>query len=102
MRAKVVPLIISIFFVIIFFIFFKGLKNSNIYVPSVKLDKKIPSFVVYSFDTNNKISSDQIFKDNKYYLLNIWSSWCLPCRDEHKFLMKLKKKRKLGINRSQL
>ena len=47
MRAKVVPLIISIFFVIIFFIFFKGLKNSNIYVPSVKLDKKIPSFVVY-------------------------------------------------------
>ena len=97
MRAKVVPLIISIFFVIIFFIFFKGLKNSNIYVPSVKLDKKIPSFVVYSFDTNNKISSDQIFKDNKYYLLNIWSSWCLPCKDEHKFLMKLKKKENLEL-----
>ena len=66
-------------------------------VSTIKLDKKIPSFVVYSFDTNNKISYDQIFKDNKYYLLNIWSSWCLPCRNEHAYLLNLKSLNKLSI-----
>ena len=23
-------------------------------------------------------------------LINVWSSWCLPCREEHPYLMKLK------------
>jgi cytochrome c biogenesis protein CcmG/thiol:disulfide interchange protein DsbE len=29
--------------------------------------------------------------------MNIWSSWCIPCRDEHKFLMELSKNPKLEI-----
>ena len=37
-----------------------------------------------------KINSNEIFKDNKFYLLNIWASWCVPCRDEHPFLMRFK------------
>lgn len=97
MRAKVVPLIISIFFVIIFFIFFKGLKNSNIYVPNINYEKEIPSFTTQFFDTNMKINSDEIFKEDYYYLMNIWSSWCLPCREEHRFLMELNKEKNLKI-----
>jgi cytochrome c biogenesis protein CcmG/thiol:disulfide interchange protein DsbE len=34
---------------------------------------------------------------DNYYLLNIWSSWCIPCREEHHFLMKLKKNEKIEL-----
>ena len=29
--------------------------------------------------------------------MNIWSSWCVPCREEHKFLMELNKEKNLEI-----
>ena len=29
--------------------------------------------------------------------MNIWSSWCIPCRDEHRFLMELKNEKNLEI-----
>ena len=30
-------------------------------------------------------------------MLNIWSSWCVPCRYEHEFLIKLNKEENLKI-----
>ena len=30
-------------------------------------------------------------------LINIWASWCLPCRDEHAYLLDLKSLYKLNI-----
>jgi len=92
MKFKITPIIVILIFLITFVIFFKGLKNSNIYTPNTNLEKKVPSFELKSFDDNSNIISEKIFKHNKYYLMNIWASWCLPCREEHKFLMKLKKK----------
>ena len=29
--------------------------------------------------------------------MNIWSSWCVPCREEHKYLMELNKIKNLEI-----
>ena len=62
MKIKIFPFFLVIFFLSIFFIFYKGLKNSNIYTPEVSVEKKIPSFSAKLFDTNNEISSDEIFK----------------------------------------
>ena len=97
MKSKLVPLILVLTFLITFVIFFKGLKSSNIYTPNTNLEKKVPSFELKSFDDNSNIISEKIFKHNKYYLMNIWASWCLPCREEHKFLMKLKKNKKIKL-----
>ena len=97
MKIKSVPLIVSLLFITFFIIFFKGLKNSNIYVPNINYEKEIPSFTAQFFDTNMKINSDEIFKEDHYYLMNIWSSWCLPCREEHRFLMELNKEKNLKI-----
>ena len=88
--------IIFIFF-ITFVIFFKGLNNSNIYTPSSTLEKAVPSFELKSFEISSNIISEKIFKDDNYYLMNIWASWCIPCRDEHEFLMKLKNNQKIRL-----
>ena len=49
------------------------------------------------FYSNEKIDSKKIFNKDKYYLLNIWASWCVPCRDEHLILTDLNKYDKLEI-----
>ena len=94
MRYKIVPFIVTFLFIVSFIFFFKGLKNSNIYIPSNDFEKEIPLFTTRLFNSNIKINSDEIFKNNKYYLMNIWSSWCAPCRDEHQYLMELSKEKK--------
>ena len=97
MKSKFIPLILIFIFLITFVIFFKGLKNSNIYTPSTKIKKEVPSFELKSFENNSIIISEKIFEDNKYYLMNIWASWCVPCKEEHKFLMKLKKDERIEL-----
>ena len=97
MKSKTLPIFLITIFIIIFYIFYKGLQNSNIYTPDVNTKKDIPNFKAKLFDTNNIINSNEIFKENKFYLVNIWASWCAPCRDEHIFLMKLYKQKNLEI-----
>ena len=97
MKSKIFPFFLVIIFFVIFSIFYKGLQNSNIYTPEVNLKKNIPSFTAKLLGVKNEISSKEIFKDDVYYLLNIWASWCVPCRDEHKFLMDFSKSEKIEI-----
>ena len=89
MKSKIFSVILFTIIITVFFIFYKGLQNSNIYVPENNIEKKIPTFEVKKFASNSIINSNQIFEPNKFYLLNIWASWCLPCREEHKYLMEL-------------
>ena len=97
MKSKLIPIILISIFLTTFVIFFKGLKSSNIYTPNTTLEKKIPSFELKSFENNSIIISEKIFKDNEYYFMNIWASWCIPCKEEHKFLMELKKNGKIKL-----
>ena len=32
-----------------------------------------------------------LFEDHEYILINIWASWCLPCRQEHPYITKISK-----------
>ena len=97
MKFKILPIFLTIIFSIIFLIFYKGLQNSNIYTPKNNIQKDIPSFKVRIFDTTNEINSKEIFKDNQFYLMNIWASWCVPCRDEHSFLLDLNNQKNIKI-----
>ena len=98
MKNRILPLfLIILFFIIIFFIFFKGLKNSNIYTPKTDIDLNVPKFEAKLFDSKDVIKSDELFSSNRFYLMNIWASWCAPCREEHKFLISLSEKKNLEI-----
>ena len=97
MKTKIFPIFICIIFISIFFIFYKGLQNSNIYVPKTNIEKDIPNFEAKVFNSNEKINSSEIFKNDKFYLMNIWASWCVPCRDEHPFLISLSNQKNIEI-----
>ena len=86
-----------LFFAFCFIVLFKGLNNSNIYVPKEKTEKILKSFTSKDLYSENKISSDQIFVDSEFYAINIWSSWCVPCREEHPKLMELSKNKSLKL-----
>ena len=97
MKTKIFPIFLIITVSITFYIFYKGLQNSNIYTPEIKSEIKIPSFEAKEFFSKDTINSDQIFIGSEFYLLNIWASWCLPCRDEHPLLINLSNNNKIEI-----
>ena len=97
MKDKIFLTILILIFSTVFFIFYKGLQNSNIYTPKVEYKKNIPIFNAQIFDKKNIINSNQIFNRDKFYLLNIWASWCVPCRDEHPYLLDLSIKSNIEI-----
>ena len=93
--------IIIVLFFFFFIVLFKGLKNPNVYIPELQKEKNLSRFEASDFYSNKKTSSLDILNDNNFYLINIWASWCLPCREEHDYLIKLKEQnlvKLIGIN----
>jgi len=97
MKDKIFLIILIFIFSTVFFIFYKGLQNSNIYTPKVEYKKNIPIFDAQILGKKNRINSNQIFNRDKFYLLNIWASWCVPCRDEHPYLLDLSNESNIEI-----
>lgn len=90
-------ILLIVFFTFIFIIFYKGLNNSNIYVPSTQVEKDVPDLKVKLLRSQNKIELKSLLQGNEFYLINIWSSWCGPCREEHPILMNLKNQKNIKI-----
>jgi len=97
MKIKILPIFFTVIFIIFFLILYKGLQNPNIYSPKTNIKKNIPTFKAKLFDTDNQINSEEIFENDRFYLINVWASWCLPCRDEHPILISLKDQKNLKI-----
>ena len=97
MKNKIILSALLLFFTFCFIVLFKGLNNSNIYLPPIKTEKIFKNFNSKDLYSENKISSDQIFVDSEFYAINIWSSWCVPCREEHPKLMELSKNKSLKL-----
>ena len=97
MKNKLFFITIVSFFIFCFIIFYKGLNNSNIYIPKIDNKKDIPIFVAKDFFLENEVSSEKIFKENNFYIINIWASWCVPCKKEHSILMALSKKKSIKL-----
>ena len=50
MRIKIFPIFLCIIFFIIFLVFYKGLQNSNIYIPENNIKQNIPTFSTKIFN----------------------------------------------------
>ena len=101
MKNKILIILIVFFLSFCFFVLFKSLESSNIYVPEKKEDRQLAEFVSEDLFTKKKITSSEIFHGSDYYIINIWASWCAPCREEHPQLMELSKNssiKLIGLN----
>ena len=89
----------AIFFILLILavIFFESLKTEKTFVPKQLVETKLPKFSAQTLFDNKKFTSSSFFKNEKYYLINIWASWCGPCREEHPILLDLANKNKLKI-----
>ena len=97
MKNKVFISFLITFFIFVLIIFYKALSNTNFYIPAIDQKRNIPQFSAPTFFDKKIIQSKDIFFEDKFYLLNIWSSWCVPCKEEHLFLMNLSKNEKIEI-----
>ena len=63
----------------------------------------IPTFNAKDFNSSAYLSSEKVFEEDSFYIVNIWASWCVPCRTEHPLLMQLSKNKSvqlIGLNLS--
>ena len=96
MKIRIIYFFFVIFFIFVFIIFYRGLNNSNLYTPNNSI-KNIPELTSETLFSEKSLNSENIFNENHFYILNIWASWCLPCRDEHPLLINLAENKKIKI-----
>ena len=90
MKALRFILPLAIFLVIVFFLW-RGLALNPREVPSPLIGKPVPAFHVPVLGDPSKTLSAADLR-GKVYLLNVWGSWCVSCRDEHPVLVELAKR----------
>ena len=91
MKNNIKFFVILFSIIIVFVIFLKGLELTNDYS-----NKNINSKIDFDFNAkkllkNEEVNIKDLIDQNNLFIVNIWASWCVPCKDEHKYLMKLKK-----------
>jgi cytochrome c biogenesis protein CcmG/thiol:disulfide interchange protein DsbE len=73
-----------------------GLGRDPREVPSPLINKPAPDFrLVQLKDPSRSFSSEEM--RGKVWLLNVWASWCVACRDEHPILLELARQNALPI-----
>jgi len=89
----VIPL--AIFAVVVGFLFVGlGLRPSE--VPSPLIGKPAPAFDLAQLHAPGERFTVADMK-GKVWLLNVWASWCVSCREEHPFLMEIAKQGSVPI-----
>lgn len=73
-----------------------GLRLDPKEVPSPLIGKPAPAFALARLDQPEQtISRDQLL--GQVWMLNVWASWCVACRQEHPLLVEFAKAKMLPI-----
>jgi cytochrome c biogenesis protein CcmG/thiol:disulfide interchange protein DsbE len=97
MKKYLVPLAI---FVVLGLLLAYGLNLDPRKIPSPLIGKSLPAFSLTTVaDPARKVGRDDLL--GRAYLLNVWASWCVACRQEHPLLNELARNKAvpiIGIN----
>ena len=87
------PLVVCASLIIVLFSF---LSDRDDQLETALIDSSFPEFKLGSLSDESRILTKQdIIKLPA--LINVWATWCIACRVEHPFLMKLKEESRLTI-----
>ena len=87
MKRYLLPLIV---FVLLVGFLAAGLSLNPREVPSPLIGKPAPAFSLPRLDAPGQKLSAQDLR-GKVWVLNVWASWCAPCRQEHPLIAELAK-----------
>ncbi len=89
-------------FAVLAVLLYRGLSGNPSVIPSVLIDKPAPEFTLPPLAGSGLPGlATADLKGGKPTLVNVWASWCKPCREEHPLLMQLSKRadvRLVGMN----
>ena len=87
---------IVILIVAIFIVLLLGLKEEKNYSLQPETKKLNNSILLKELYSGKNIFLNDLLLKNELNLINIWASWCSPCKAEHPYLINLNKR--FGIN----
>ena len=93
MKRYLLPLLV---FVLLAGFLAVGLKRDPREVPSPLIDKPAPAFSLPQLDApDQQVSPKDLL--GQVWLLNVWASWCVSCRQEHPLLVSFAKEGRVPI-----
>jgi cytochrome c biogenesis protein CcmG, thiol:disulfide interchange protein DsbE len=75
--------------------FYMGLGRDKESLPSPLIGKPAPGFEVRRLDGQGNFSTQDML--GQAYVLNVWGSWCIGCRQEHAALMEISRRKEIPI-----
>jgi cytochrome c biogenesis protein CcmG/thiol:disulfide interchange protein DsbE len=93
MNRFLLPL--GVFLVLVGFLFV-GLRLNPREVPSPLIGKAVPAFTLPQLHEPAQGFSPQSMR-GQVWLLNVWASWCVSCRDEHPLLVEFARNHPIAI-----
>ena len=93
MLKFLVPLAV---FVVLGVFLWQGLDRNPSYVPSPLLGKPAPAFKLPSLE-DPAFAVDSTELRGRPYVLNVWGTWCVGCREEHAVLVRIAERRLVPI-----
>ena len=87
MLRYLIPL--AVFLVLVVFLAI-GLTRNPQELPSALINKPAPEFRLQQLNDPSKTFSAADMR-GKVWMMNVWASWCIACRDEHPYLFQYAK-----------
>ena len=93
---KIIDILPLVVFASLIIVLFSFLSDRDDQLETALIDSSFPEFKIGSLSDESRILTKQdIIKLPA--LINVWATWCIACRVEHPFLMKLKEESRLTI-----
>ena len=93
---KIIDALPLVVFASLIIVLFSFLSDEDDQLETALIDSSFPEFKLGSLSDESRVLTKQdIIKLPA--LINVWATWCIACRVEHPFLMKLKEESRLTI-----